>query len=1852
MQMDYFRRPQLAGRSLQRLPYGVVRGNVRRSDPDGTSSVPYFPGVSAGQTLLLEVNGDPFTATLTGTPTYQSILNNINTAISPTGIAKDADGSIEISSLLGGGSVRITGGTAAKALGFDIVRSSFFSKGGDLPSSPEGRDGTPFGTAFPSRRENLTTESLTRALGRLSANMDVLYSEHARRDAKFSKIAAGDTAISTPAVGTSLITLPADAQVFTGLGILPSSPTADELAPFVQLIDPITKTPPATCRVVGMVRGAVTGSHPYSAAASFAGAGSVVNVDLVKVSAAIEGVLDGRIVQAPSGVDFTTNGTVVGDWVSITGATNTAPWDNNGYRWVVEEIVDATHLALRPMSQSEFAQANPSVEATDSQPIVELNGQIGGGEAYGTMEVRTGPFMGGVKLVVQPEIPAGATYDVWVSQPKSLRESNAATGAAFPGFAANISQQDQGGNDLLSGFRLSGDASSRTVSAGYIRMRGRLLRVPAVTYEPADLGGDGTYFLYFDESDGRVKTATSLPSASLLATDQTGDNTNPVIRPIAKFVVASAAFSSAASLVRYGTHALERVTVGLGGDFATIDEAAAYVTEVSNTYSETTSTTAYAHFEIVLLNSVSAAAALLFECPGLRLRGANPMVKLTLTGTNQLTLKDNYSFVMEDLLLSCSSTAPLIAVDTQTGANVGTEIYLRRVRQDTGSVTTHVVQGINSGQMKKLVIDDCFLPVNKGISAVDSPITSSIAGQQIFVSRSYLPTISVGATPTMFARTSGDWRGSRLSVRDTVFTGWTPSSGNAPSLMVKTSSADGAIISVNEVKMEMGTWASGADALLIDAESTAKVLIDGLYITGEMPRIVSSSNPDSVIERCVASVRPEGTGTAAIICGAARFCSINGNAPATTRATLIQALRLAVGNTVTGEGAIGLLIPATIANAEASFNNVTLSAGSVAGAAISVLSDNPKLFANFASLTATVVGSFLSAAISVPSATAVIDGCRAVAFGAYAFRGDTSDTAGSAVVANCHFSNNSDAPSGGATRAVAQASNGTRFSLCRFESTSGLPGVLSLTSSANAEIHLAQCFATNELLSLQGSGNLGDNASITVCRAASLAVTGNAFGGTLDHCQFTGNVVLGRSAYASHCKIDGNVTLEHFLSGGRLVLDAITIAGTLTSVGGSADLFIRDCSVTGQIEIGGAQVFSQRNRFGGSSSASISGSKVYSDSDGFLGHGGLISSTSILQIRALECEGALTLAANTALNLHDVQATQLIASGATANLENVSTSSGDMTINGVGLSAKAQLKGCSSAGALTVGTSSAFAQILAENCSSAGAASLGTGTTSYLTCSKNLFNSVVYTAVEVRVDGDIIVAAATSTTSTNCRITGLKAASGAFATMTSLIIESSTFSGDLSTTSTALADEHLTTVQVGGNMSLTTATRMSLTSVFVTGNVTLTRATPSKVLRITSCEFSGTLTISSTSSSSTNARLEVVGLLVAGAVSITAPYANSSISNGRFLSTFSQASGVSTWASVDVTGNVTIGTLRATGISVGGTLTAGISATRSSITDAVVTGAATITTASQPLHLVQCRFAAALTISSADLSMDRVDVVGILAITDVQTLNADGCTLKAAMPSAGTPANTIAVVSSIALFSSVDFRNCHFSDYLSITQTGSAQAKRFTFVGGSLRTTNNLSIPAADCYALLVAGSWDHVAVESSEVFVDNGALSINRPGEGVHFTGVVNFMKINGVTFNQRPMIAGMVDPGAAVEAPGSSFDAIALRWENVNAGTISGCIFDRPKLQYNGSTRYSYAHFQAGTSASSLSRGVVISGCQLIRSTYNTDGTVNSRNNEPSTTYITATGDPGTRLINVGDYDLLFAGASYPDAATSTHV
>src|SRR5690606_10591113 len=126
-----------------------------------------------------------------------------------------------------------------------------------------------------------------------------------------------------------------------------------DLAHLFFLIDTETKQV-SQCRVTG-----VTNS---GTAANLLGADQTV-----VPATAITSIENGSLVRCPAG-HFLGSGVLPGDYATISGAGNLQPFSNNGYKWVVDQVIDASTILLRPMSVSELQTVGASVD--DNQPIV------------------------------------------------------------------------------------------------------------------------------------------------------------------------------------------------------------------------------------------------------------------------------------------------------------------------------------------------------------------------------------------------------------------------------------------------------------------------------------------------------------------------------------------------------------------------------------------------------------------------------------------------------------------------------------------------------------------------------------------------------------------------------------------------------------------------------------------------------------------------------------------------------------------------------------------------------------------------------------------------------------------------------------------------------------------------------------------------------------------------------------------------------------------------------------------------------------------------------------------------------------------------------------------------------------------------------------------------------------------------------------------------------------------------------------------------------------------------------------------------------------------------------------------
>lgn len=833
--MDYFRRPLLAGKNVSRMALASIRGSVRRHDADGINPFPYFTGAIAAQTLNLKVDGVVYNVTITG-PGINTIIADINAVLLANGAAFDADGTLGIRTSVGGatGSVEVTGGTAAVFLGFDVSNGRIRAVNGDIISSPEGRVGNWMGVSFPNKGENFTTESLTRSMARLSGNADVLYADDSRSDAVVVKLAfsTSDQRLLTVSTVTS--------KLFTGLGLLSSASTKEDLSPYFQMVDTVTKQI-AKSRVVGVVRGAVVGLPPYANATAWTGGGAaignVLGVDLAKVpSVAITDIRNGRIIQS-TGADFTD--VVAGDFVNISGATNTAAWDNNGYKWVVEEVISTTVLAVRPMSKSELTLVGTTLN--NEQPILELNTTKAGIEVFGNITVKTGSFCSNVNVIVDPPIPTGATYELWASVGGSLR-SNAPSSirnALSPVYRDSVSNYNPVENGTLSGLVASQSGPNCVVTTGLLRYHGKVFSIPARTFLPGEFV-DGSNYLYWDEATGNYAiTLLTTPWASV---HDPASLTNKG-HLIAIVVRAAGVITQVIPITKVRGENSVSVTVGIGGQFATLEAASLWAQGLSGNYSESVSGSAagfYPHFDFVVVSDITLVNIVPFgNLPSVTLRGATELVKLTMSSLYFSFTGDRIE--IRDFRVSCGNDINYFL--RIIGATPTTKVIIKNINHYQGNFWS-IVETTGTGTLNEAQVLDCNFRLSRSI--VRGIGTGGRGVDSVRVLRSKFTHVASLAPHLICHGTSPatPWDGDLLVIQDCDFLGsWGSAAGaDADPMLVNEAGTHPTVPSqmvFQNIRLSLGNYQSAIGSSLIQSPS-ANCVISNLHITaGKIPVAVN-----------------------------------------------------------------------------------------------------------------------------------------------------------------------------------------------------------------------------------------------------------------------------------------------------------------------------------------------------------------------------------------------------------------------------------------------------------------------------------------------------------------------------------------------------------------------------------------------------------------------------------------------------------------------------------------------------------------------------------------------------------------------------------------------------------------------------------------------------------------------------------------------------------------------------------------------------------------------------------------------------------------------------------------------------
>lgn len=927
--MQYFRRPSIAGKNLPRVQFAKIRGSIRRNDADAIYSYPYFPDLVLGTNLELKVGthslGTFTFSVLVNHNGISDIIDDINAVTLPYAMAIEEDGAISIKNMEIGADcfINLMSGTAAAALGFDLSLGPVCSFSGEIEGTPHGRVGNQNGVAFVNTGENLNASSVQRATARLADNSDVLYADLQKQRPTLQKVSS-----YTVSSGRNYITPEPSTRLFTGgpsasnVGSnLTASSTKEDLAAHYVLIDTITKQPAAS-RVVAVTRGVPAGAPPFTSATSWYPPFAVGNVlgtlirkDSDPLGILINDIKYGRVVELYAPLD---SSVVEGDLVEIHDATNLARGSNNGLRWVLERIVDSTHIVLRPMSSSELVQAGQDL--LDSQAKVDLNDHKEMPEAWGYARFFAGPFTTNVNLFVDPPLPPNSNYELWASQPVSDREeltwqkpqSQTLTRGHF------TNDLDTSKNVLLSAPAISHDSTTVTIGGYYARWHGRTVYVPQATFTPPVPNTKTVY--YWDEKLVRTGQVDSVdfpdslfnkdiyPDPSLSSSASGGEKGIPLA--VVDTDSSSVIYAKSVARVEGAGHT---VTVGWSGDFPDLPSALRYVNVLSRLANNELNQAEgnYPHFTIVLLNdqdvdTASAVTELAIATPSLTIKGATPSVKLNFVGPGgtylfgKASLNLAYKLVLEDLVLRVSTSSPVVL------ARSFSSLVMRNVFQDLTGRPFSVVASY-PGPGARVLMSWCSLYLAGGIVQDINNADVDIVLRDSYFYYGSLSGVQTQLISSAYGPSAQLFLGGFLAdnCRFIDF----PAVTTDPVLLYGASSSN-AEICVQGCYFSFNTDSppvSGSTILRGAKTKMVRCVVDGKGGAAPISRVILSGTY-GIVDSCSIEVKPESSYLTSIavasITGSSVVCyeSVSG-----TNGTAIWATRLASGNRISGPFGAGII---------------------------------------------------------------------------------------------------------------------------------------------------------------------------------------------------------------------------------------------------------------------------------------------------------------------------------------------------------------------------------------------------------------------------------------------------------------------------------------------------------------------------------------------------------------------------------------------------------------------------------------------------------------------------------------------------------------------------------------------------------------------------------------------------------------------------------------------------------------------------------------------------------------------------------------------------------------------------------
>ncbi len=409
--------------AVDRNEQPLVRGSIRRHDPDGGSSVPYYSGLS-GKTLsirytdasLVEVDDD----IAFGSDSYPAMLAAINALDSTNIEAVDLGGFPGIRNKNTGDQHYVAiapfatpASDAAPIAGFAVEPfPGSISYAGEIASTPAMRSqGNRQGTALLGDSEDLSSRSFNR--GFLSI---LRYVERMKADMEreVNGLAYFGGTVAPHPISTSIygffINDPT-IRIAAGGQVIPDSSwqLVDQFKLVTDFGENVIDDTLQQTTVLGIFY--ADGTTAINPSASFAtwgtkDGGSIYGPTVPtkeKHAATAITAIHGNVVTV-TGATFGTKHVQKGDYVKISGATNSSPFSHNGW-FIVDQFIDAENLLLRPMSRNEF----PLVDGEEKPS--ELNPKATG--SYGDLTVYMGVFipLAGVFVHCSSELD-GATVNV------------------------------------------------------------------------------------------------------------------------------------------------------------------------------------------------------------------------------------------------------------------------------------------------------------------------------------------------------------------------------------------------------------------------------------------------------------------------------------------------------------------------------------------------------------------------------------------------------------------------------------------------------------------------------------------------------------------------------------------------------------------------------------------------------------------------------------------------------------------------------------------------------------------------------------------------------------------------------------------------------------------------------------------------------------------------------------------------------------------------------------------------------------------------------------------------------------------------------------------------------------------------------------------------------------------------------------------------------------------------------------------------------------------------------------------------------------------------------------------------